>query len=180
MEVVAPNSQVELLKQAPWPAIHQAVGDAIMLRLLLHVSIFWPLPNGCYLQLTGPHIFQVKQHRLASGMSKLNAFDHHPASCLTTCEVKATIAVHQHQHRTTTPHHNLLALLVHVSFTELEGFTSQLAVSDLGTGVATATGLSSGRIARVSCCWASTATDAGAQEGQAAFYRTTPPEAPAM
>lgn len=48
-----------------------------MLHLLMHVTIFVPLPNGCYLQVTGLPAAQVMfalgflslKHEIAAGMT---------------------------------------------------------------------------------------------------------------
>lgn len=37
-------------------------GDAPMLHLLLHASVFAPLPNGCLLQLSGLPAVEVRRH----------------------------------------------------------------------------------------------------------------------
>lgn len=59
MECYFPNSSVHVLKGPWWQTLHSVVGDVVMLRLLLYASVFWPLENGCYLQLTGRHLYQV-------------------------------------------------------------------------------------------------------------------------
>ena len=45
---------------APWPLLLSRLGDTLMLYLLLHASIFLSLPNGCYLQASGPPVAQVR------------------------------------------------------------------------------------------------------------------------
>jgi hypothetical protein len=50
----------------PWVLNAQQVllsrcGDALMLHLLLHASVFAPLPGGCLLQLSGLPAAEVRQ-----------------------------------------------------------------------------------------------------------------------
>lgn len=53
------NSSIEVLKSEPWQLLLSRIGDALMLHLLMHAAIFKPLPNGCFLQLTGAPADQV-------------------------------------------------------------------------------------------------------------------------
>lgn len=53
------NSSVEILRGEPWQLLLSRIGDALMLHLLMHAAIFQPLPNGCFLQLTGIAVDQV-------------------------------------------------------------------------------------------------------------------------
>lgn len=55
-----------------WQLLLQRVGDAIMLHLLLHCSIFLPLPNNSFLQAAGLPIHEVRagprgQRRMKGG-----------------------------------------------------------------------------------------------------------------
>ena len=47
------NTLVDWLLSPPWKLLHSRIGDTLMLYLLLHVSMFVSLPNGCCFQLTG-------------------------------------------------------------------------------------------------------------------------------
>jgi hypothetical protein len=53
------NSSIEVLKSEPWQLLLSRIGDTLMLHLLMHAAIFKPLPNGCFLQLTGIPADQV-------------------------------------------------------------------------------------------------------------------------
>ena len=46
-------SMLEELKSEPWQLLLSRIGDVLMLHLLMHAAIFKPLPNSCFLQLTG-------------------------------------------------------------------------------------------------------------------------------
>ena len=46
-------STLEELKSKPWQLLLSRIGDVLMLHLLMHAAIFKPLPNSCFLQLTG-------------------------------------------------------------------------------------------------------------------------------
>ena len=54
-----PNTTTDLLKGEPWQLLLSRIGDTLMLYLLMHTSLFLPLPNGCFLQVTGPPIAEV-------------------------------------------------------------------------------------------------------------------------
>ncbi len=58
-EAYYPNTTIKQLKQPSWQLLLSRIGDSLMLHLLLHVTIFVPLPNGCYLQVTGLPAAQV-------------------------------------------------------------------------------------------------------------------------
>ncbi len=58
-EVHHPNTTTDLLKGEPWQLLLSRIGDTLMLYLLMHTSLFLPLPNGCFLQVTGPPIAEV-------------------------------------------------------------------------------------------------------------------------
>ena len=58
-EAYHPNTTVRMLKGPDWQRLLLLVGDSLMLHLLAHTSIFVPLPNGCFLQVSGPAIAQV-------------------------------------------------------------------------------------------------------------------------
>ena len=47
------GSMLEELKSEPWQLLLSRIGDVLMLHLLMHAAIFKPLPNSCFLQLTG-------------------------------------------------------------------------------------------------------------------------------
>ena len=53
VEAVQLNSTTQSLCGVPWEQLLSIVGDAAMLLLLLHTTLFQALPNGCFLQLTG-------------------------------------------------------------------------------------------------------------------------------
>ena len=52
-------SMLEELKSEPWQLLLSRIGDVLMLHLLMHAAIFKPLPNSCFLQLTGIPADQV-------------------------------------------------------------------------------------------------------------------------
>lgn len=58
-EAYYPNTTIKQLKQPSWQLLLSRIGDSLMLHLLMHVTIFVPLPNGCYLQVTGLPAAQV-------------------------------------------------------------------------------------------------------------------------
>lgn len=49
----------QLLQGPEWQLLLQRIGDSLMIFLLLHCSIFLPLPNNSYLQVAGPPIHEV-------------------------------------------------------------------------------------------------------------------------
>jgi len=53
------NTTTELLKGEAWQLLLSRIGDILMLYLLMHTSLFLPLPNGCFLQVTGVPIAEV-------------------------------------------------------------------------------------------------------------------------
>ncbi|KAK9842467.1 hypothetical protein WJX81_001464 [Elliptochloris bilobata] len=53
-----PNTTTPTLCAPPWPLLLSRLGDTLMLYLLLHATIFVPLPNCCYLQVAGPPVAQ--------------------------------------------------------------------------------------------------------------------------
>ena len=59
-EAYYPNTTARLLRGAPWARLLSRIGDALMMHLLLHGSIFLPLPNGCFLQASGMPAPQVR------------------------------------------------------------------------------------------------------------------------
>lgn len=54
-----PNTSARELRGAAWERLLSRVGDAVMVHLLLHASIFLALPNGCFLQVSGMPAPQV-------------------------------------------------------------------------------------------------------------------------
>lgn len=58
------NTTTELLKGEAWQLLLSRIGDILMLYLLMHTSLFLPLPNGCFLQLTGVSVAEVLDHIL--------------------------------------------------------------------------------------------------------------------
>lgn len=76
-EAYYPNTTIKQLKQTSWQLLLSRIGDSLMLHLLMHVTIFVPLPNGCYLQVTGLPAAQVMfalgflslKHEIAAGMT---------------------------------------------------------------------------------------------------------------
>jgi telomerase reverse transcriptase len=70
-EVHHPNSTTETLKSDAWQLLLSRIGDTLMLYLLMHTSLFLPMPNGCFLQVTGRPVAYVRpfssaQHRSVS------------------------------------------------------------------------------------------------------------------
>ncbi len=59
-EAVAANTTAATLLSGGWPALLTCCGDAVLLHLLLHASVFGPLPNGCLLQLAGLPAVEVR------------------------------------------------------------------------------------------------------------------------
>ena len=53
------NTTTDLLKGEAWQLLLSRIGDTLMLFLLMHTSLFLPLPNGCFLQVTGASIAEV-------------------------------------------------------------------------------------------------------------------------
>ena len=66
------NTTTDLLKGEAWQLLLSRIGDTLMLFLLMHTSLFLPLPNGCFLQVTGASIAEVSQSVLQTRY--LNAF----------------------------------------------------------------------------------------------------------
>lgn len=61
-----PNTCNNLLTQAAWERLLSRIGDAFMLYLIMHTSIFVPLANSCYLQVAGRPLAQVQTLSLSS------------------------------------------------------------------------------------------------------------------
>ena len=59
-EAYYPNTTAAALRGAPWQRLLSRVGDGVMMHLLLHCSLFLPLPNGCFLQASGTPVAQVR------------------------------------------------------------------------------------------------------------------------
>ena len=55
----AANTTTAQLQGEAWQLLLSRVGDTLMLFLLMHTSLFLPLPHGCYLQASGTCIAQV-------------------------------------------------------------------------------------------------------------------------
>ena len=55
----AANTTTAQLQGQAWQLLLSRVGDTLMLFLLMHTSLFLPLPHGCYLQASGTCIAQV-------------------------------------------------------------------------------------------------------------------------
>ena len=51
-------STVDIMHLPGWALLLERVGEVAMHRLLRHLTLFWPLPNDCMLQLTGPQLSQ--------------------------------------------------------------------------------------------------------------------------
>jgi hypothetical protein len=51
---------VDVLQRPVWSLLLSRIGDAAMLHLLSHSFIFWPLANGCYLQLAGAPLYRCR------------------------------------------------------------------------------------------------------------------------
>ncbi len=58
-EAYYPNTTAAALRGPPWQRLLSRVGDGVMMHLLLHCSLFLPLPNGCFLQASGTPLAQV-------------------------------------------------------------------------------------------------------------------------
>lgn len=56
---VGPNGTTASLKGPVWELLLRRIGTPLMTHLLLHCSIFTPLPNGCHLQVCGRPIGDV-------------------------------------------------------------------------------------------------------------------------
>jgi hypothetical protein len=65
-ECVTANAAVDVLQRTVWETLLSRIGDAAMLHLLSHAFIFWPLPNGCYLQLAGAPLYRCLSPSCAS------------------------------------------------------------------------------------------------------------------
>lgn len=50
---------MQALQTPTWCKLLQCIGDSLMVHLLLHTSIFVPLGNSNFLQLTGRPVFEV-------------------------------------------------------------------------------------------------------------------------
>ncbi len=59
MEAFYPNTTANLLRHNAWERLLACIGDAAMLHLLQHASLFQPAPNGSWLQLSGAPAAQV-------------------------------------------------------------------------------------------------------------------------
>ena len=66
------NTTTAQLQGEAWQLLLSRIGDTLMLFLLMHTSLFLPLPNGCFLQVTGASIAEVSQSVLQTRY--LNAF----------------------------------------------------------------------------------------------------------
>ena len=53
------NSTAAQLEGGAWQLLLSRVGDTLMLFLLMHTSIFLPLPHGCFLQAAGACVAQA-------------------------------------------------------------------------------------------------------------------------
>jgi hypothetical protein len=53
------NTTVAQLEGPAWQTLLERCGDAIMLHLLKHASLFAPLPSDCLLQLSGTPVVEV-------------------------------------------------------------------------------------------------------------------------
>ena len=58
-EAYYPNTTAAALRGLAWQRLLSRVGDGVMMHLLLHCSLFLPLPNGCFLQASGTPVAQV-------------------------------------------------------------------------------------------------------------------------
>ena len=59
VEAFYPNTTANLLRHHAWERLLACIGDAAMLHLLQHASLFQPAPNGSWLQLSGAPAAQV-------------------------------------------------------------------------------------------------------------------------
>ena len=53
------NSTAAQLEGGAWQLLLSRIGDTLMLFLLMHTSIFLPLPHGCFLQAAGACVAQA-------------------------------------------------------------------------------------------------------------------------
>lgn len=113
-EAYYPNTTIKQLRQPSWQLLLSRIGDSLMLHLLMHVTIFVPLPNGCYLQVNGlpaaqvmfaPGFLLLKQE-FAAGMTlhiDLQAGSQQArllvaSACYSTCQLcSCTSRRHMHQ-----------------------------------------------------------------------------------
>ena len=54
------NSTAAQLEGSAWQLLLSRIGDTLMLFLLMHTSLFLPLPHGCYLQAAGACVAQAR------------------------------------------------------------------------------------------------------------------------
>ncbi|CAM6106019.1 unnamed protein product [Calypogeia fissa] len=53
LECKCENSSVDIVNSPSWKILLSRVGDLIMLYVLTHAAVFSPLPNNCFLQVSG-------------------------------------------------------------------------------------------------------------------------------
>ena len=63
-------STVDIMHLPGWALLLERVGEVAMHRLLRHLTLFWPLPNDCMLQLTGPQLSQGVAPSLGPQLSR--------------------------------------------------------------------------------------------------------------
>ncbi|KAH8117876.1 hypothetical protein DFH11DRAFT_1503619, partial [Phellopilus nigrolimitatus] len=58
------NTMVDALQAPEWEILLERVGEVVMLHLLTETSLYSPLPNDCFCQLTGPPLIYTVPPRL--------------------------------------------------------------------------------------------------------------------
>ncbi|KAL6051599.1 Telomerase reverse transcriptase, variant 3 [Balamuthia mandrillaris] len=98
VECYFPNTLVNVLKGSEWDLLLSRIGDACMLHLLLHTCLFLPLPNSCYMQLTGPPLSSLL---LRSGRKlKRPPSKHQSASTAATSPARTNTKAKEENHPT--------------------------------------------------------------------------------
>lgn len=58
VQVRAPNTTVMYLKTKVWSEIHSLLGDSLLMHILLNLSMFVSVKNGCFVQLCGTPLYE--------------------------------------------------------------------------------------------------------------------------
>ncbi|TPX41394.1 hypothetical protein SeMB42_g05053 [Synchytrium endobioticum] len=70
IERTFPNTMVKYVKSSLWSRLLRFIGDDVMFFLLCYRSVFVALPNGCYLQVSGPSMADIS---VATATSEVSA-----------------------------------------------------------------------------------------------------------
>ncbi|CAM6098970.1 unnamed protein product [Calypogeia fissa] len=73
LECVCENSSVDIVNSPSWKILLSRVGDLIMLYVLTHAAVFSPLPNNCFLQVSGRVVSTGKSASVHPGEKMLGA-----------------------------------------------------------------------------------------------------------